>query len=259
MAGADIVITSYALFRIDYEAYASTDLGRAGAGRGPVREEPPVQGLPVRPQAAGRLQAGHHRHAAGEQPDGVLGADLHRGAGAVLQPQAVRRVLPEAGGEERRQGAAGQAPPSGPAAHDAPHQGAGHPGPAAQAGADPGGGAEPAAPEGLPDAPAARTPEDPGPDRRRQQEPLHHLPVADAAAAAQPGCVAGGSVAVRRPVQQARRAVRTAGGPRGRRPPGADLQPVHRLPGQGPGAARRGEHRVLLPRRRHPEPYRRRQ
>ena len=29
------------------------------------------------------VQAGHHRHPAGEQPDGVLGADLHRGAGAV--------------------------------------------------------------------------------------------------------------------------------------------------------------------------------
>ena len=35
--------------------------------------------------------------------------------------------------------------------------------------------------------------------------------------------------------------LRAAGGPGGRRPPGADLQPVHRFPGQGPGAARAEE------------------
>ena len=60
-------------------------------------------------------------------------------------------------------------------------------------------------------------------------------------------------------LQQARCALRAAGGPRGGRAPRPHFQPVHRFPGQGPRAARRGEHRVLLPRRQHPQPHRRRQ
>ncbi len=56
----------------------------------------------------------------------------------------------------------------------------------------------------------------------------------------------------RRALRQARRASRAAGRRHRRRPPGARLQPVHGLPGQGPRAPRPRGHRLLLPRRAHP-------
>ena len=46
IAGAQVVITSYAVLRIDEVAFRSRAVGRGGARRGAVREEPPGQDLP---------------------------------------------------------------------------------------------------------------------------------------------------------------------------------------------------------------------
>ena len=56
---------------------------RGDPGRGPVRQEPPGQDLPVRPPDPGAVQAGRHRHSAGEQPDGSVGAAVHHRPGPV--------------------------------------------------------------------------------------------------------------------------------------------------------------------------------
>ena len=51
--------------------------------RGAVRQEPPGEDLPVRPAAAGAVQAGDHRHPDGEQPDGAVVAAVDHRAGPV--------------------------------------------------------------------------------------------------------------------------------------------------------------------------------
>ena len=81
--GADLVVTSYALFRLEFDDYVAHDVGRPGARRGAVRQEPPGQDLPVRPPARRALQARDHRHAAGEPPDGAVVAAVDRGARPV--------------------------------------------------------------------------------------------------------------------------------------------------------------------------------
>ena len=43
IAGADLVVTSYALFRLDIDATTSTAVARADPGRGAVRQEPPAR------------------------------------------------------------------------------------------------------------------------------------------------------------------------------------------------------------------------
>ena len=61
----------------------------------------------------------------------------------------------------------------------------------------------------------------------------------------------------RDPVGQARRPDGDARRRRRRGPPRAGVQPVHPLPGAGPGAAGRRGHQVRLPRRPHAQPRRR--
>ena len=166
VAGADVVVTSYTLFRLDSDAYAAARLVRADPRRGAVRQEPPVQGLPVRPEAARAVQARDHRHADGEQPDGAVVAAVDHRARAVPQPGPVPRVLRPADREDGDRRAARAAAPPDPAAGHAAHQGAGGRGPAGQAGAGARGRAASPAPHGLPAAPAAGAAEGARPDRR---------------------------------------------------------------------------------------------
>ena len=79
----------------------AVDVGGPGPRRGAVRQEPPVQDLPVRAPAAGAVQAGDHRHADGEQPDGAVVAAVDHGARAVPEPDAVPRALRPADREAR--------------------------------------------------------------------------------------------------------------------------------------------------------------
>ena len=100
--GADLVVTSYTLLRLGEDDYRAAAVERADPGRGAVREEPRGQDLRRRAAAAGPVQAGDHRHAGGEQPDGPVVDALDRGARAVPEPAAVHRALPDADRARRR-------------------------------------------------------------------------------------------------------------------------------------------------------------
>ena len=102
------------------------------------------------------------------------------------------------------------------------------------------------APEALPDLSPAGAAEGPGPHRRRQRQQVHDPPVPHAAAAAQPARRARGSGARRPAVQQARYAARSARRGRRGRTPGAGVQPVHPIPGAGAAATRRRRDSLLL-------------
>ncbi len=94
-AGADVVVTSYALFRLEYDDYARRELGRADARRGAVRQEPPVARPTSAPAELPRaVQARDHRHADGEQPDGAVVAALDRRPRAVPEPERFTELLP---------------------------------------------------------------------------------------------------------------------------------------------------------------------
>ena len=146
---------------------------RPDPGRGPVHQEPPVEDLPVRAAAARPVQARHHRHPDGEQPDGAVVAAVDHGTRAVPEPGAVPRLLRPADRKAGRRRAARPAAAADQAAGQAPHQGAGGGRPAGEAGAGPRGRAAPAAPQALPDVPAAGAAEGPRADRRPQRQPVH--------------------------------------------------------------------------------------
>ena len=77
-------------------------LGGADPRRGAVRQELPVQGVPVRAPGARAVQGGDHRHADGEQPHGAVVAAVDRRARAVPEPGPVQGLLRPADREVRR-------------------------------------------------------------------------------------------------------------------------------------------------------------
>ena len=92
------------------------DLARDAAGRGAVREEPAGQGLPGGPHRRRPVQAGHHRHADGEQPDGPVVPAVHLRPGPVPRPRGLQRAVAPAHRARHRPRPAGHpAPPAAPA------------------------------------------------------------------------------------------------------------------------------------------------
>ena len=91
IAGAQVVITSYAVARIDEVGVPVAAVGRGGARRGAVREEPPGQDLPGGAAAHRAGEVRDHRHAARELADGPLVAAVDRGARAAPAPGACSR------------------------------------------------------------------------------------------------------------------------------------------------------------------------
>ena len=134
-AGADAVVTSYTLLRLDLRGLRRAAVGRADPGRGAVRQELPVQGVPVRAPGARAVQGGDHRHADGEQPHGAVVAAVDRRARAVPEPGPVQGLLRAANREVGERRAAVPAAPPDQAADHAQDQGAGRRGPAGEAGA----------------------------------------------------------------------------------------------------------------------------
>ena len=72
--------------------------------RGPVPQEPPLEGVLVRPTPRRAVQAGDHRDADGERPDGALGAALDHRSRALPQPGDLPAGLREEDREGRRRG-----------------------------------------------------------------------------------------------------------------------------------------------------------
>jgi hypothetical protein len=124
----------------------------------------------------------------------------------------------------------------------------------AQAGADAGGRAPSPPPQDLRHPPPARAPAGAGAARRFRPQPDHHPALDHPVAPAEPPPRA------RRPRQRSgavgetRRARRAARRRHRRRPSRPRLQPVHQLPRSGARALGRGEDRILLPRRPHAAP-----
>ena len=198
------------------------------------------------------VQAGDHRHADGEQPDGAVVAAVDHGARPVPRPEAVRRAVRATDRARRRRRAAGAPAPADQAAGQAPHEGARRRRPAGQAGAD-------ARRSTCTRATASSTTRTCSASARRSSGCSATSTATASRSCARSRCCAS-SACIRAssttahdsgPVRQARRAGRAARRRRRRRPPRARLQPVHRLPRAGPRAPRPRGHRLLLPRRPH--------
>ncbi len=187
MAGsADVVVTSYSLFRLDYEEYAAVawaGLFLDEAQFAKNRSSQAYQRARMLPVA---VQGGDDRNAHREQPDGAVVAAVDHRAGPVPQPRALRRVLPDAHRAPGRRRAAGPAASEGPPADAATDQGAGGTRPARQAGAGARAGDESETQEGLRDPPPTGAPEGARTTRGHDEEPVRHLQVAHPAAPGQP-------------------------------------------------------------------------
>src|SRR6266702_3001741 len=110
--------------------------------------------------------------------------------------------------------------------------------------------------QAVPAAAAAGTAEGTRPDRRPERQQVHDPALADAAASAQPARRAGGPGAGCHPERQDRRADRAARRRHRRRPSRAGVQPVHPVPRRGSPGARRPRHRLLPSRRQDARPGR---
>ena len=102
VAGADLVITSYALLRIDNDALAELDWSGLILDEAQFVKNHRAKTYQCARRIRSAVQAGHHRHAAGEQPDGPLGVAVHHRSGPLPAPRPVRRVLPAADRARRR-------------------------------------------------------------------------------------------------------------------------------------------------------------
>ena len=93
VAGADLVVTSYTLYRMEAGGVRRAGVGRAGARRGPDGEEPRGQDLPGRTPSRRAVPGGPDRHADGEPAHGAVVAAVHRGARSLRlsRPVPARR------------------------------------------------------------------------------------------------------------------------------------------------------------------------
>ena len=83
LAGADVVITSYALLRIDNEKLAGLEWSGVILDEAQFVKNHRAKTYQCARRLAGAVQAGDHRYPAGKQPDGSLGIALDRRARAL--------------------------------------------------------------------------------------------------------------------------------------------------------------------------------
>ena len=88
IAGADVVITSYTLFRLDFEEYNGSEWAGLLLDEAQFVKNHQSRAHQCARRLRGPVQAGDHRHAAREQPDGAVVAVLDHGARAVPEPDA---------------------------------------------------------------------------------------------------------------------------------------------------------------------------
>ena len=96
VAGADLVVTSYALLRIEFDQLAELDWSGLILDEAQFVKNHRAKTYQCARRISAAVQAGHHRHPAGEQPDGPVGAAVHHRARPVPHRRPVRRVLPPA-------------------------------------------------------------------------------------------------------------------------------------------------------------------
>ena len=238
VAGADLVVTSYALLRLDVDELAALPWSGLVLDEAQFVKNHRAKTYQAARRVGAAVQAGHHRDAAGEQPDGPVVAAVDRSRrGCSRSPQRFSQFYRRADRAGRRHRAARAAAAPDATVPAAPHQGGRRVRAAAQAGAGGRGRADPAAHARLPDAPAARAAEGAGSARRPRPQPLHRAALADPAAPAQPRPGPGRRRARRHPGRQGRGVARRPRRARGRGPPGAGVQPVHELSRTDPLAA----------------------
>ena len=102
IAGADAVVTSYTLLRLDFESYGALPWAGLVLDEAQYVKNHQLQGARVRAEGRRTVQGGDHRHADGEQPDGAVVAAVDHRAGAVPEPGAVQGVLRAPDREGRR-------------------------------------------------------------------------------------------------------------------------------------------------------------
>ena len=95
-ASADLVVTTYAVLRLEAAAFARGRVGRTRARRGAVREERGDEGARGGPRHPCAVPPRGHRHADREQPRRAVGDPAARGARPVPVAAGVRRAVPAA-------------------------------------------------------------------------------------------------------------------------------------------------------------------
>ena len=153
-AGADVLVTSYALFRMEYDDYEEVEWAGLVLDEAQFAKNMHSHAY-QREDVARPVQAGSHRHADGEPPDGAVGAALDHGTGPLRQRRAVQRVLPPADRAPWRRGSPHIAAAPYAAAPASALEGAGCERPPEETRAGDGARARPEPPEALPDLSAA--------------------------------------------------------------------------------------------------------
>jgi hypothetical protein len=191
IAGADLVITSYALLRIDNDRLRELDWAGVILDEAQFVKNPPGQDLPVRAPNRGAIQAGDYRDSAGEQPDGSLGAALDHRPGTLPRFGSLLGVLPPT--DRAQQGCDPTPSAASPdsTGHASSYQRKRCHRAAAQARAGRRSRAAPQTSADLSDAPAARTAEGARPDRGSRSQPVHCAALAHTAAPTEPRCGVG--------------------------------------------------------------------
>ncbi len=103
LAGADVVVTTYTLLRLDADAYRTPSWAGVMLDEAQYAKNHQIE-VPISAirQLDGPVQVGDHRHADGEQPDGAVVVAVDHGARPISGPEPVRRVLRTADRAARR-------------------------------------------------------------------------------------------------------------------------------------------------------------
>ncbi|WIB12333.1 SNF2-related protein [Curtobacterium sp. MCPF17_052] len=258
-AASDVVVTSYALLRLDAPAYLDLSWSALLLDEAQFVKNPQSQTHRVAAELRAPREDRDHRHAARERARRPLGTVRRRRPRAAVVMDAVRRRLRQAAGLARAprsgpQGADRPPPATHPTTHAPADEGERRRGPAREGRTGRPGHPRPGTPRPLREDAEPGAAQGPGPRRRPGPQPDDRLPLADPAADARPvPCTRVGRPR-RRAQREARPAPRRTRTARGRGTPGPGVQPVHLVPQDGVRSARRTRGRVRVPRRLHPPP-----
>jgi hypothetical protein len=258
VGSAALVVTSYALFRIEFDEYQALGWDLLLLDEAQFVKNHQGKTYQCARRLERRHEAGDHRHPAREQPHGPVVAAVDHRARPLPRPQAVLRGVPQAD-RERPCTRAADDPASPDRPVDAPtHQGRGAHRAAAEDRADDRGRAEREARSDLPDPAAAPAPEGARAGGRRPAAPVRDPEVAHAPATARASTRAWSTRSTLRSARPSSTAWSTTWLRWSPRVTGrwCSASSPATSPGSE-GSPRRRRHRPLIPRRSHPSPRRR--